>query len=128
MNDTWNPATHGKYGKKDFIIDLKAAMVSCPAENKQKITGKSGNFRAKFSSKVCAECPIKNKYSDSKTGRTIQIHEQEAMLQTLKHYITTPEGRNEARERVKVELLHIRIVSSILSTVGLSLPIILIDA
>jgi len=44
----WNPATHGKYGKKDFTIDLKAAVVTCPAGNKQKITGNPGNFRAKF--------------------------------------------------------------------------------
>jgi len=46
---------------------------------------------------------IKNKCSDSKTGRAIQIHDQEAMLQTLKYYTATTEGRREARERVKVE-------------------------
>jgi len=99
----WNPATHGKFGKKNFTIDLRAKMVLCPAGNQQKITGKSGSFRAKFSSKICSVCPIKNKCSNSKTGRTIQIHDQEAMLQSLKSYTETAEGRSESRERVKVE-------------------------
>ncbi|TIE19131.1 DDE transposase, partial [Legionella pneumophila] len=52
---------------------------------------------------LCGACPIKNKCSDSKTGRVIQIHDQEKMLQALKYYVTSPEGRQEARERVKVE-------------------------
>jgi hypothetical protein len=99
----WNPATQGKYGKKDFVIDLQKSIVTCPAGQTQRITGNPGSFRAKYSSKVCSICPIKNKCSDSKTGRTIAIHDQEAMLQTLKYYVETPEGRKEARERVKVE-------------------------
>ena len=99
----WNPATQGKYGKKDFIIDLQNSIVTCPAGQAQRITGKPGSFRAKYSSKVCSTCQIKNKCSDSKTGRTIAIHDNEAMLQTLKYYVETPEGRKEARERVKVE-------------------------
>jgi len=99
----WNPATQGKFGKKDFTIDLKNTVVICPSGNKQRITGKPGSYRAKFSSKVCSVCPIKNKCSNSKTGRTIQIHDQEAMLQGLKVYTQTAQGRSEARERVKVE-------------------------
>ena len=99
----WSPATHGKYGKKDFKIDLQDLMVTCPAGNKQRITGKTGSLMAKYSAKVCSVCPIKSKCSDSKTGRVIQIHAQEAMLQTLKYYVESPEGRREARERVKVE-------------------------
>jgi hypothetical protein len=58
---------------------------------------------AKFSAKICGTCTIKNKCSDSKTGRVIQIHNQEKMLQTLRYYVESPEGRQEARERVKVE-------------------------
>jgi hypothetical protein len=69
----------------------------------KRITSKPGSFRAKYSSKICSTCQIKNKCSDSKTGRTIAIHDNEAMLQTLKYYVETPEGRKEARERVKVE-------------------------
>ena len=99
----WRPATHGKYGKKDFLIDLNNSIVSCPAGKQQKITGKLGSLMAKFSAKVCGICPIKNKCSDSKTGRVIQIHDQEDMLQSLKYYVESPDGRQEARERVKVE-------------------------
>lgn len=99
----WNPATHGKYGKKDFKIDLQNMVVTCPADNRQRITGKAGSLMAKYSAKVCSACPIKSKCSDSKTGRVIQIHDQEAMLQALKYYVESPQGRREARERVKVE-------------------------
>jgi hypothetical protein len=76
----WNSATHGKYGKKDFKIDLQNLIVTCPEGNKQRITGKAGSLMAKYSAKVCSICPVKSKCSDSKTGRVIQIHDQEAML------------------------------------------------
>lgn len=99
----WNPATRGKYGKKDFKIELQKLKVTCPAGNKQSITGKQGSLMAKFSAKICGVCPVRSKCSDSKTGRVIQIHAQEAMLQTLKYYVESSEGRQEARERVKVE-------------------------
>ena len=50
----------------------------------------------------------KNKLKkNSKTGNADPVPvlsgNQEAMLQTLKYYVETPEGRKEARERVKVE-------------------------
>jgi hypothetical protein len=48
-------------------------------------------------------CIFKKNYTDSKTGRVISIHDQEAMLQDLKYFIETSEGRAQARERVKVE-------------------------
>ncbi len=60
----WNTATQGKYGKKDFVIDLQKSIVTCPAGQTQRITGKPGSFRAKYSSKVCSICLIKNKCSD----------------------------------------------------------------
>lgn len=99
----WNPATRGKYGKKAFKIDLEDNIVTCPAGNKQRITGKTGSLMAKYSAKVCGVCPLKSNCSDSKTSRVIQIHDQEAMLQSLRYYIEAPEGRQKARERVKVE-------------------------
>ena len=99
----WNPATNGKYGKKEFNIDLQKKMVTCPSGNKAAITGSKGCFRAKFSADVCNNCMLKKMCSDSKTGRVISIHKQEAMLQNLKYFVETPKGRAEARERVKVE-------------------------
>jgi hypothetical protein len=99
----WNPATNGKYGKNDFIINLQENKVTCPNGIAVDISGKSGNLMAKFPIKSCFNCILKNKCSDSKSGRTITIHNQEAMLQDLKHFVETSEGRAEARERVKVE-------------------------
>lgn len=99
----WNPATNGKYGKKEFNINLQDQKVTCPSGNVANITGKPSQLRAKFPAEVCNNCMLKTMCSDSKTGRVISIHEQEAMLQDLKHFVQTAEGRAEARERVKVE-------------------------
>jgi len=99
----WNPATNGKYGKKEFNINLQENKVTCPSGNIANITGKLGRLRDKFPAGVCNNCMLKKMCSDSKTGRVISIHEQEAMLQDLKYFVETSEGRAEARERVKVE-------------------------
>ena len=99
----WGSASNGKYGKKEFGIDLQQATVTCPSGQIANITGKLGSLRAKFSADSCNNCLLKKNCSDSKTGRVISIHDQEAMLQGLKYFVETPEGRAEARERVKVE-------------------------
>lgn len=99
----WNSAANGKYGKKEFSIDLQGNKVTCPSGNTAKITGKPGHLRAQFHVDACDNCILKKMCTDSKTGRVISIHEQEAMLQELKYFVKTAEGRAEARERVKVE-------------------------
>lgn len=99
----WNQPTNGKFGKKDFTIDLEQLTAICPSGKVARITGKKGKQRARFLPEICNHCPIKTKCSDSKAGRTITIHKKEAMLQSLKQYMETSEGRKEARERVKVE-------------------------
>lgn len=103
ISKPWNPATNGKYGKKKFNIDLQENKVTCPSGKIANITGKPGRLRAKFHADVCNNCMLKKMCSDSKTGRVISIHEQEAMLQELKYFVETAEGRSDARERVKVE-------------------------
>lgn len=99
----WNQSTKGKYGKKEFVIDLKKNKVTCPSGKMANITGNPGSLRAHFSADDCNNCIFKKNCTDSKTGRVISIHAQEAMLQDLKYFIETSEGRAEARERVKVE-------------------------
>ncbi len=98
----WNPATNGKYGKKAFSIDLEQAQVTCPAGHTTAIRGKKDN-RAQFPGALCDGCAKKNECTESKTGRSLSIHPQEAMLQRLRYYAETAEGRADARERVKVE-------------------------
>ncbi len=99
----WTSSTLGKYDKKAFNIDLEQAKVTCPSGKIANITGNPGSLRARFSAEICNNCDLKNLCTDSKMGRTISIHEHEAMLQDLRYYVETEKGRAEARERVKVE-------------------------
>jgi hypothetical protein len=98
----WTPASKGKYSKKAFKIDLASAQVTCPAGNTVPINGKQQE-RAKFPGSKCNVCLKKVECTESKSGRVVSIHKEEKMMQGLAFYIETPQGRADARERVKVE-------------------------
>jgi hypothetical protein len=98
----WTPANSGLLTKKAFTIDLVHNQVTCPGKMTADIsTGKKK--MARFAVSDCNVCALKSHCTTSKTGRTINIHEQEGMLQKLEKYQSTHEGRAAARERVKVE-------------------------
>lgn len=98
----WNPSDKGKFGKRLFAIDLEQQQVTCPEGHTAEIRGDKA-MRAKFGADICNVCPKLALCTASKNGRTLTIHPQEEMLQHLKHYVATPQGRADARERVKVE-------------------------
>jgi hypothetical protein len=98
----WTPAYTGMFSKKVFNIDLAKNEVTCPKKVTVDIKGEEKRL-ARFSPSDCNACVLKTQCTKSKMGRTINIHEQEVMLQALEKYQSTPEGREAARERVKVE-------------------------
>ena len=62
-----------------------------------------------FPTDVCASCPLRERCTTSKTGRSISIHPDESLLQELRQHQATATGRAKLRERVAVEhtLAHI---------------------
>lgn len=98
----WTPANSGLFTKKVFKIDLNNNKVTCPEGMTAKISGEKKKL-ARFDSSNCSSCALKEQCTKSATGRTINIHEQEEMLQALEKYQSTRAGRALARERVKVE-------------------------
>jgi hypothetical protein len=98
----WTAATNGKFGKKAFAIDVEQAKVTCPAGNTTAVRGNKTR-QAKFPASLCEACSQKSRCTGSKHGRVVSLHPQEEMLQSLRCYVDTPEGRADARERVKVE-------------------------
>lgn len=98
----WNPSTNGKMSKKNFNVDLERKIVTCPEGHTAKIGGKA-KLTAQFPPSKCNICPQKALCTSAKKGRSIQIHKQEEMMQHLQQYVQTPQGRADARERVKVE-------------------------
>lgn len=71
-------APGGRFSKDDFVIDLAARMVTCPA-------GRVAPFRgvvkvtAEFG-RACAGCPLVTRCTSSAEGRTIAINLHEALL------------------------------------------------
>jgi Transposase DDE domain len=94
----------GRYSKDDFDIDLDVATVTCPAGQVAPIRwGGDGNGMASFG-KACAVCPLSEQCTTNKSGRTISIHPQEAVLQAHKAAQQTPEWREAyTGTRPKVE-------------------------
>lgn len=89
----------GKFSKKDFMIDLKRRIVTCPAGTESGIDDK----RAVRFGTACRTCALQSKCSDAKNGRTLRIHEQERLLIELRDRMSDPAARQELRERVSVE-------------------------
>ena len=56
-----------------------------------------------FPAATCASCPLRNKCTNSKRGRTVSIHPDEKFIAELRERQLTPKGRAKLRERVAVE-------------------------
>ena len=82
------------FPKEDFHIDLEAGSCTCPAGNVTRTmvpagrrTGQMGRtYRLeafRFDAAVCGVCPLRSQCVAAKpgTGRTVQLHPQEALLQ-----------------------------------------------
>jgi hypothetical protein len=77
-------ARHGRYSKDDFAIDLQAQTVTCPASQVAPIRWRAaGGGQASFAS-ACASCPLAQRCTTNKSGRTITIHRREQLLQDHK--------------------------------------------
>jgi len=98
----WGQPNQGKFSKRDFTINLPLSQVTCPEGYSAKIQGKKQQY-VRFDADLCHSCTQRTQCTDSKTGRTMAIHEHEAMMIDLRQYTHTAEGRAIARERVKVE-------------------------
>lgn len=98
----WTFPDKGLFTKKEFKIDLINKEVECPAGNIARIQ-QGKEQKAKFKIGECQNCDKKTQCTRSSTGRVISIHKHEDLMQDLKEYTETVNGRAAARERVKVE-------------------------
>lgn len=102
----------GGFTVDDFTVDEVAATVTCPAGNTRAISPKrSATFGA-----LCRDCPLAARCTTSKTGRTLHLHERDALLRRARvDWAATPELREKYRHnRPNVE----RVVSQIASRGG----------
>ncbi len=92
----------GHYSKDDFVIDLAARTVTCPAGRVAPFQG-IRDVRAEFG-RACSACPLVAGCTSSRAGRVIAINPHEALLAAGRAAGRDPAWRADYRAtRPKVE-------------------------
>lgn len=95
----WRKPNQGFFVKEDFHIDLDAGGVVCPAGAVARINTAG---KANFDEMDCGQCVLKAACTPAR-HRSVQIHQDEAMLIDFREALATKQGRADYRGRVKVE-------------------------
>jgi len=88
------PAVEGGFTIDDFTVDQTAGTMTCPNSVTRTITS-TGN--AIFGS-ACRSCPLRQRCTLSKSGRTMHLHQHEALLRTARRQAETPEFQDVYRQ------------------------------
>lgn len=98
------PLPGGLFGKDRFAVDLDTDTVTCPAEVTESIRrGVHGDGIAYFG-EHCVTCPLRDKCTNAKQGRTIRVNVFEAALARARQRQTAPDWQADYRSnRPKVE-------------------------
>ena len=104
------------FPKEDFHIDLEAGACTCPAGNitrrvrplgtRTTATGRTHQLKAfQFDGAVCGVCPLRTQCVAAApgTGRTVQLHPQEALLQQARALLQSEAFAGYRQRRVVVE-------------------------
>ena len=105
-----------RFPKDDFVIDLSAGSCTCPAGQVTRTmapagrrtgqTGRTYRLEAfRFDAAVCGVCPLRSQCVAAKpgTGRTVQLHPQEALLQQARALQRSEAFAEYRQRRVVVE-------------------------
>ena len=93
------PAVPGGFTLDDFAIDEQAGTVTCPGGHTRTMSPKrTVSFGA-----VCADCPLRAACTTAKDGRSMIIHEHEALLRAARAQARTPEFKQAYPTRSTVE-------------------------
>ena len=102
----WPVRNSGRFEKNSFFLDWDTHLMSCP--NQVSIPFEPGKV-VHFPPSECAICPLRSDCTNSKRGRSVSIHPDEALMQELRSRQSTAIGRKDLRKRTTVEhsLAHI---------------------
>jgi Transposase domain (DUF772)/Transposase DDE domain len=106
------PAVEGGFTTSDFTVDEAARTVTCPAGVTRPITAR----RHVIFGAACRGCPLRGQCTASKDGRTLHLHEHDALLRAARHAWATQAALREdyRKHRPNIE----RIISQIASRGG----------
>ena len=90
----------GRFSKTAFILDWEQQTITCP--NQVTMNFEVGS-KVQFPSSSCQGCPLKQRCTTSKRGRSVSIHPDEEFLAELRQRQLSKLGRAQLRQRVAVE-------------------------
>jgi hypothetical protein len=74
------PAVEGGFTTDDFTVDAAAGTVTCPAGVTRQVTAKN----AVIFGAACRGCPLREKCTTAKDGRTLHLHEHDSLLRAAR--------------------------------------------
>jgi IS5 family transposase len=80
-------AVPGGFTLDDFTVDHAAGTVTCPAAVTRTIT----KARKAVFGIACRDCPLRSRCTTSRKGRTLALHEHEALLRAARRQAQTPQ-------------------------------------
>ncbi len=92
-------AVPGGFTLDDFTIDDNDGTVTCPAGNTRPMSAS----RTVAFGRLCAGCPLRQRCTTSKTGRSMSIHEHEDLLRAARAQAKTPQFKRDYPTRSNVE-------------------------
>src|SRR5216683_1115230 len=99
------PEIHNQacFAKTAFQIDLEAGTCTCPAKKATRDLrpAKGGGGTFVFATETCAACPLRTQCTRGQSGRTIQVHPHEVLLQQARD-LQASRAFDEARRRRQV--------------------------
>ncbi len=84
-------SNQGMFPKTQFQIELTTGSCTCPAGQSARARARSvggGVFR--FAKAVCRPCPLRSQCVRGRSGRTVQLHPQEKLLQEARQFQASP--------------------------------------
>ncbi len=91
----------GGFTTADFTVDEAARTITCPAG--QTVTFTPGKRAAKFGPR-CAGCPLRERCTTSAAGRTVLLHQHDALQRAHRMRFADPAVLAEyRRHRAMVE-------------------------
>ena len=90
----------GRFRKNAFILDWEQKTITCPH---QVMMNFAVGSKVQFPSSSCQECPLQQRCTTSKRGRSVSIHPDEELFTELQQRQLSKLGRTQLRKRVAVE-------------------------
>ena len=102
-------APAGRYPKDAFGIDLDAGTVTCPAGQTARLRPVKNGHIAHFAT-ACTGCPLAERCTTSRSGRSIHVGEHEQQLQRARARQTDPAWKTDytsTRPKVERKIAHL---------------------